>query len=46
MAQTGPEPQLTYQQFLDFVAGEEGRYEFVDGRAVAMGTPSNEHQDI
>jgi Uma2 family endonuclease len=25
---------------------KEGRYEYVDGRAVAMGTPSNEHQDI
>jgi len=46
MAPTAPEPQLTYQQFLDFVAGKEGRYEYVDGRAVAMGTPSNEHQDI
>lgn len=46
MAQTDAEPQLTYRQFLDFVAGKEGRYEYVDGRAVAMGTSSNEHQDI
>jgi Uma2 family endonuclease len=37
---------LTYQEFLDFVADKDGRYEYVDGRAVAMGTPSNEHQDI
>lgn len=41
-----PDSTLTYQQFLDFVAGKEGRYEYVGGRAVAMGNPSNEHQDI
>jgi Uma2 family endonuclease len=41
-----PDETLTYQQFLDFVADKEGRYEYVDGRAVAMGTPSNERQDI
>jgi Uma2 family endonuclease len=46
MEHTSPEAPLTYQQFLDYVAGKEGRYEYVDGRAVAMGTPSNEHQDI
>jgi Uma2 family endonuclease len=37
---------LTYQEFLDFVADKESRYEYVDGRAIAMGTPSNAHQDI
>jgi len=37
---------LTYQEFLDFVADKEGRYEYVDGHAIAMGTPSDEHQDI
>lgn len=41
-----PQAPLTYQEFLDFVADKEGRYEFVDGRAIAMGTPSNAHQDI
>ncbi len=46
MARDVPDPQLTYKQFLDFVADREGRYEYVDGRAVAMGIPSNEHQDI
>jgi Uma2 family endonuclease len=46
MEYLSPEDTLTYQQFLDFVSGKEGRYEYVDGRAVAMGTPSNEHQDI
>ena len=37
---------LTYQEFLDFIADKEGRYEYVDGHAIAMGTPSDEHQDI
>jgi len=46
MAQSSPSPQLTYDEFLDFIAGREGRYEYVDGLSVAMGTPSNEHQDI
>ena len=35
-----PDSPLTYQQFLDFVAGKEGRYEYVGGRAVAMGNPA------
>lgn len=46
MEHASPRAPLTYQQFLDFVADKDGRYEYVDGRAVAMGTPSNEHQDI
>jgi Uma2 family endonuclease len=37
---------LTYQEFLDFIADKDGRYEYVDGHAIAMGTPSDEHQDI
>ncbi len=37
---------LSYQEFLDFIADKDGRYEYVDGHAVAMGTPSNAHQDI
>jgi Uma2 family endonuclease len=46
MEHESPADTLTYQQFLDFVAHKEGRYEYVAGRAVAMGIPSNEHQDI
>jgi Uma2 family endonuclease len=46
MEHASPNAPLTYQQFLEFVADKDGRYEYVDGRAVAMGTPSNEHQDI
>jgi Uma2 family endonuclease len=46
MEDKNPESTITYAQFLDFVAKKEGRYEYVDGRAVAMGTPSDEHQDI
>jgi len=42
--QPGSGPRLTYQQFLEFVADKEERYEFVDGHAVAMGIPSDEHQ--
>lgn len=32
--------------FLDWLAGEEGRYEFVDGRIVAMAGGSERHNDI
>ena len=46
MEDKNPESTITYAQFLDFVAKKEGRYEYVDGRAVAMETPSDEHQDI
>jgi Uma2 family endonuclease len=46
MEHASPQAPLTYQEFLDFVADKEGRYEYVDGRAIAMGTPSNAHQDI
>jgi len=42
--QPGSEPRLTYEQFLEFVADKDERYEFVDGHAVAMGIPSDEHQ--
>jgi len=42
--QPASEPRLTYEQFLEFVADKEERYEFVDGHAVAMGIPSDEHQ--
>ena len=37
---------MTYQQFLDFVADKDERYEYVDGHAVAMGIPSKTHQRI
>lgn len=46
MEHVSPDDTLTYQQFLDFVADKEGRYEYVDGRAVAVGAAGNEHQDI
>jgi hypothetical protein len=39
MEHASPQVPLTYQQFLDFVAEKDGRYEYVDGRAVAMDTP-------
>ncbi|MBD5654992.1 MAG: Uma2 family endonuclease [Candidatus Eremiobacteraeota bacterium] len=45
MEHTSSHP-LSYQEFLDFIADKDGRYEYVDGRAVAMRTPSNEHQDL
>ncbi len=37
---------LTYQQFLDYAAARDGRFEYVEGHAVAMGIPSNAHQDL
>jgi Uma2 family endonuclease len=36
----------TYRDFIEYVASRDGRFEYVDGFAVAMGTRSNEHQDI
>jgi Uma2 family endonuclease len=44
----GPQPEgrLSYAEFRKFVDSQDGRYEFVDGRAVAMGIPSDEHQRL
>jgi len=38
--------QLTYQEFLEFIADKDEQYEYVDGHAVAMGRPSKIHQRI
>jgi Uma2 family endonuclease len=34
---------LTYDDFRQFVADKDGRYEFVDGHAVALASPSKPH---
>jgi Uma2 family endonuclease len=38
--------RITYAEFLAFTADKDERYEFVDGRAVAMGIPTDEHQRL
>ena len=40
------EGQLSYAEFLAYADGHEGRFEYVDGQAVAMGIPSDAHQDL
>ena len=40
-----PEP-LSYAAFEAYAELHDGRFEFVDGQAVAMGTPSDAHQDL
>jgi len=48
----GPKPsdvRLTYAEFLAYAEAHEGRFEYVDGRAVplyGMGQPSDAHQDL
>jgi Uma2 family endonuclease len=41
-----PGNQITYADFRAFVADKDERYEYVNGHAVAMGIPSDEHQRI
>jgi Uma2 family endonuclease len=41
-----PNRELTYAEFLTFVADKDQRYEYIDGRAVAMGAPSDVHQRL
>ncbi len=41
-----PAQELTYAQFLAYAEAHEGRFEYVDGHAVDMGIPSDEHQDL
>jgi Uma2 family endonuclease len=36
-------PLITYSDFRAFVADKDGRYEFVDGQAVALASPSKPH---
>jgi Uma2 family endonuclease len=36
----------TYEEFLEYVSSREGRFEYVDGYVLDMGTPSNEHQEL
>jgi Uma2 family endonuclease len=38
--------KLTYEDFLEFVKDKEGEYEYVDGRAVALASPSPEHDRL
>jgi Uma2 family endonuclease len=37
---------LTYNEFLAFCESRSGRYEYVDGFAIAMAPPSNVHADL
>jgi Uma2 family endonuclease len=50
MQEPNPPPtkadQLTYEQFLAYVMDKEGRFEYVDGRAVAMAPASRVHQRL
>jgi Uma2 family endonuclease len=46
MGHASSQGPLTYEEFLNFIADIDGRFEYVDGRAVAMGTPTNAHQNI
>jgi Uma2 family endonuclease len=41
-----PDRELTYAQFVAFVANKDQRYEYVDGYPVAMGAPSDVHQRL
>ncbi len=41
-----PGKQLTYSEFLDFIADKDEAYEYVDGFPVAMGRASTIHQRI
>ncbi len=41
-----PSELLTYAEFRAYAEAHEGRFEFVDGRAVAMANPSDAHQDL
>ncbi len=38
--------KLTYAEFIDFVKNKDEAYEFVDGTAVRMESPSNEHSRL
>lgn len=40
-----PRP-LTYDEFVAYAEAHEGRFEYVDGQVVAMGSPSLTHQRI
>ena len=40
------EQQITYEQFVAYAEAREGRFEYVDGRVVAMGTPGNANADL
>ena len=48
MANTAQElsPLRDIEDFLDWVHGQEGRYEFVDGRIVAMAAATCAHNDL
>ena len=41
-----PNAPLTYAEFEAYAEARDGRFEYVDGRAVAMGTPGNAHADL
>jgi Uma2 family endonuclease len=41
-----PKQQLSYSEFLEFIADKEETYEYVDGYPVAMGRASTIHQRI
>ena len=46
MDDAAPDREITYAEFLAFVADKDERYEYVDGHAVAMGAPSDVHQRL
>jgi Uma2 family endonuclease len=46
MIEPTPAGPLTYEEFRAYIADKEGRFEFVGGRVVAMGNPSDVHQAI
>jgi Uma2 family endonuclease len=42
MNEPAPDKPLTYEEFRIFVEDKDERYEFIDGRSVALASPSNE----
>jgi Uma2 family endonuclease len=41
-----PGSTLTYAEFVAYTETHDGRFEYVDGRVVDMGIPSDAHQDL